>query len=337
MNPNHTLRTVVVLALLLVFAATALAQQEAVQSSPDRVKGLELYRQGKYAEASKALKKAVKTNKSDGEAWYYIGMALVHQKKWKDATKALETAVQLRPNSADTHAALGYALLLRNNLERALSEAQAARSIDPKLIDAHYIAGVCHLRLGHREPALWEAESILKLDPKFANAYLLKSQALVSLFGGVMVVGEGPETRRGRYLDAKNALEEYLKLSPNLENKEIWDAQLESLRFWAAPFSGPEQLVFSGKEVTTKARVQSKPEPSYTERARSNGVIGTVVLRAVFASDGKVKYIIVVSGLPDGLTEKAVEAARRIKFLPATKDGRPVSMFFQLEYNFNLY
>jgi hypothetical protein len=50
-----------------------------------------------------------------------------------------------------------------------------------------------------------------------------------------------------------------------------------------------------------------------------------------------VKYIIVLSGLPGGLTERAVEAARRIKFFPATKDGRPVSMFIQLEYNFNLY
>jgi len=43
------------------------------------------------------------------------------------------------------------------------------------------------------------------------------------------------------------------------------------------------------------------------------------------------------AGLPYGLTERAIAAARQIKFTPATKDGRPVSMYIQLEYNFNLY
>lgn len=95
--------------------------------------------------------------------------------------------------------------------------------------------------------------------------------------------------------------------------------------------------VFSGKEVSSKARVLSKPEPQYTEEARKNQVTGTVVLRAVFTSGGQVTNIRAVSGLPYGLTERAIAAARQIKFVPATKDGRQVSMYIQLEYNFNLY
>jgi TonB family protein len=95
--------------------------------------------------------------------------------------------------------------------------------------------------------------------------------------------------------------------------------------------------VFSGKDVTSKARVLSKPEPQYTEEARKNQVVGTVVLRAVFTSGGQVTQIKAVSGLPNGLTERAIAAARNIKFVPATKDGHPVSMYIQLEYNFNLY
>ena len=95
--------------------------------------------------------------------------------------------------------------------------------------------------------------------------------------------------------------------------------------------------IFSGKDVTTKARVLSKPEPQYTEEARKNQITGTVVLRAVFSSAGQVTQIRAVSGLPNGLTERAIAAARQIKFVPATKDGRSVSMWMQLEYNFNLY
>jgi TonB family protein len=95
--------------------------------------------------------------------------------------------------------------------------------------------------------------------------------------------------------------------------------------------------IFSGKEVTSKARVLEKPEPTYTEAARKNQITGTVVLRAVFSAGGSVTNIHAVSGLPDGLTERAIAAAKQIRFMPATKDGHPVSMWMELQYNFNLY
>ena len=44
-----------------------------------------------------------------------------------------------------------------------------------------------------------------------------------------------------------------------------------------------------------------------------------------------------VQSLPFGLTERAIAAARMIRFRPATRDGRPVNVYMQLEYNFNLY
>ena len=94
---------------------------------------------------------------------------------------------------------------------------------------------------------------------------------------------------------------------------------------------------FTGRDVNQKARVISKPEPSYTEAARQAQTTGTVVLRAVFSATGEVANIRLVSGLPDGLSERAIAAARQIKFIPAVKDGRFASMWIQLEYNFNLY
>lgn len=95
--------------------------------------------------------------------------------------------------------------------------------------------------------------------------------------------------------------------------------------------------ILSQREVEQRARLLSKPEPKYTEEARRNQISGTVLLRAVFASSGEVVQIRALSSLPFGLTERAIAAAREIKFVPATKAGRPVSVFMQLEYNFNLY
>jgi TonB family protein len=95
--------------------------------------------------------------------------------------------------------------------------------------------------------------------------------------------------------------------------------------------------IFRSGEVSSRARVLEKPEPQYTESARKNQITGTVVLRAVFSSSGSVTNISTIRGLPDGLTERAIAAARQIRFVPAQKDGHPVSMWMQLEYNFNLY
>ena len=94
---------------------------------------------------------------------------------------------------------------------------------------------------------------------------------------------------------------------------------------------------FAGSQVEQLARVLYKPEPTYTEDARRNQIVGTVMLRVVFASNGDVVQIQAVRTLPYGLTERAIAAARQIKFVPAVKDGHPVSVFMQLEYNFNLY
>jgi TonB family protein len=94
---------------------------------------------------------------------------------------------------------------------------------------------------------------------------------------------------------------------------------------------------FRQNEVTKKVAILSKPDPVYTEEARRNLVSGVVRLRAVLNSNGTVTGISVIKGLPNGLTERAVAAARKIKFRPAEKDGRIVSQYVVIDYNFNIY
>ena len=95
--------------------------------------------------------------------------------------------------------------------------------------------------------------------------------------------------------------------------------------------------VYRLPEVTQRARVISKPEPQYTEAARKNQVTGSVVLSVIFSESGEVTGIRAIKTLPDGLTERAIAAARQIRFVPAIRNGQSVSVYMQLEYNFNLY
>ena len=101
--------------------------------------------------------------------------------------------------------------------------------------------------------------------------------------------------------------------------------------------SSDEGGTFRASDVDQRARLLSKPEPHYTEEARRNQISGTVLLRVVFSSASEVVQIRALHTLPFGLTERAIAAARQIKFVPAMKNGHPVSVHMQLEYNFNLY
>lgn len=80
-----------------------------------------------------------------------------------------------------------------------------------------------------------------------------------------------------------------------------------------------------------------REKAKYTEEARQNHVQGSVVLSAIFGSDGKLYNIRIVRGLPFGLTEKAIEAARNIQFRPAVKNGVTIPVRMTLEFNFALY
>jgi TonB family protein len=328
----------VALCIACACVVSAFAQTGPANTSDLRLRGIELYHQKKYGEATDVLKQAITKDKTDADAWYYFGLALIADPKGlKEASKAFETAVKVRPNFAAAHAGLAYALMLRNKLDGAAREAGAALEIDSTISDAYYVLGVTRLRAGAREEALKNAEAAIKLQPNVAAAYLLKSQALVSFLGDALI-GEKEDSadeRMARNRAAAEALARYLELNPNSENKHTWIEQLESLRFFVnSRKPGEDPHVFSGKEVTTRARVLSKPEPQYTDEARAKGVSGTVVLRCVFAAEGVVKQLVVVRGLPAGLTEQSIGAARRIKFVPATKDGRSVSTYIQLEYHF---
>jgi TonB family protein len=95
--------------------------------------------------------------------------------------------------------------------------------------------------------------------------------------------------------------------------------------------------IYSTKDVDVKARITRFFPPEYTEDARRHRVTGVVILKAVLSANGVVTDVEVISGLPHGLSEKAIEAAKKLKFVPAIKDGKPVATWMQMEYNFNLY
>jgi TonB family protein len=84
-------------------------------------------------------------------------------------------------------------------------------------------------------------------------------------------------------------------------------------------------------------KILSKPLPQYTDEARKNNVTGTIKLRVTFLASGSIGDVIPESTLPDGLTEIAIEAAKGIKFKPATRNGEPLTVTKLVEYSFSSF
>jgi TonB family protein len=93
-----------------------------------------------------------------------------------------------------------------------------------------------------------------------------------------------------------------------------------------------------------KLQVLSKPQVIYTDKARKKNVQGTVYLEVTFLASGEIGDVVYLSETSEkkkltkyGLTERAIEAAKKIKFIPAKENGVPVTIKKTVAYTFTIY
>ncbi len=103
------------------------------------------------------------------------------------------------------------------------------------------------------------------------------------------------------------------------------------------PCGGDDDAPAIRRGETVGVKILAQPRASYTDAARQAGIQGKVVLRVTLQADGSVGSISAVSGLPNGLTERAIAAARSIRFEPAKRNGVPYSVTRTIEYSFTIY
>ena len=96
-----------------------------------------------------------------------------------------------------------------------------------------------------------------------------------------------------------------------------------------------EGPVYPAQALSRRAKITNFPAPSFTEEARTHDVRGTIVVKAILCRTGRITNLQVIKSLPHGMTERALEAVRQVKFTPAEKDGSVASQWQIFEMNFN--
>lgn len=105
----------------------------------------------------------------------------------------------------------------------------------------------------------------------------------------------------------------------------------------AAPPAAAQERVYTRDEVSKPAVIISMPDPVYHNSGEKLlDLSGAVKISVVLSASGRVRDAQVLEGLSKNQNFAALKAARRITFLPATKDGMPVSQSYVAVYSFQV-
>ncbi len=129
---------------------------------------------------------------------------------------------------------------------------------------------------------------------------------------------------------SEQRLKELLKQYPEnasaaRELQELYESQQK----WKTLAEGEQQN-------TRNARVIYRVEPTYPDDAREKQITGSVVLSLTVDHSGLPQNITVKRSLYPSMDQAAIEAAQKMRFEPAMKDGQIVSQVLQVEFYFSM-
>lgn len=216
------------------------------------------------------------------------------------------------------------------NYQRAIEVLKSYVEKKPDRVEGYYYLGLSHSALRQNDESIAALEKAVAIKPQMAVMHFELGQS---------------------YLAAKNyeaAVKQYQWLSETEKELAVefrWAIPATVAQQYQLPPSTlevPQEDLDAAGSIQQSAKdarpkITYKEKAKYTEEARSHRVAGAVILTTVLSKQGKLIVTGVVRALPYGLTETAIEAARKVRFDPALKDGQPVSVRSTLEFTFRLY
>jgi tetratricopeptide (TPR) repeat protein/S1-C subfamily serine protease len=131
----------------------------------------QLWRSQKYAEAIKAVDKAIGKKPDFYQAWYFKGMIFRSEKKYPESIAAFDKALKINPNFAQVWKERGKSLFRLDKYSEALTSFDKAIALSPNQFPLYYLRGLT-LRYLKRFPEAIEAyNQAIKIDPLFKSAY----------------------------------------------------------------------------------------------------------------------------------------------------------------------
>ena len=294
--------------------------REVVQANPNSVEahvnlGAQLITEGVYPEALTILERAVSMRPNSAAAQYNLGLAQIKNKKYEEAITSNRKALELKPEWADAYNNLGLAYAGVSRWTEAVTAYSEAMRLVPKYAGALFNLGIAHLRFKEISTAKEVHAKLRQLNHNL-QAHLWLEISAVENPGNVVAIPapsptvtpptqpSPPETSPQAAVD---------KAEKDLPSNNSEDEECPS-------------PLYRQSDVTQLALMKEQLQVPYTDDAVQNKVEGKIVLQLHVCSNGSVSDIRIIEPLPFGLTERAIEAIRKVRFQPALLGTQPVSV-----------
>lgn len=241
---------------------------------------------------------------------------------------------------------------------RAQSGIKHALALKPESAEANFVAAQVYWHEGARSMAIDSLTKAIETQPIFPEAHFLLAQCLkesdmlekareevnvamsqgTPLFPAYRLLAE-IDIAKGDFDAAIVSLETALRFSPDADGADAarLREQIEQSREFAENLKRFAVLE-AGQKAPDIVRpvLLNSPQPRYTEEARALKLQGTVSMGLLVTENGDVDSVLIFRGLGHGLDEQAKEVARKLKFSPATRSGKPIPYWTKVSVQFNL-
>ncbi len=160
--------------------------KQAIRIDPDFVHahnnlGAAYYMLGRYQEAIKSHKQALRIDPDYRDAHYNLGIASYELDKYEEAIKSYKHAIRIDPDLAEAHYNLGAAYYMLGRYQEAIKSYKLAIRIDPEDREAHYNLGIAYGETGKHEEAIESYKQAIRIDPDDADAHYNLGDAYLQL------------------------------------------------------------------------------------------------------------------------------------------------------------
>jgi TonB family protein len=297
--------------------------REVVQANPNSVEahvnlGAQLITEGVFPEAFSILKQAVNLQPNSPAAQYDLGLAQLKEQKYEEAITSNRKALELKPDWPDAYNNLGLAYAGLSRWQEAVTAYREALRLIPDYAGALYNLGIAYLRLGQESAT---REVITKLRPLDWNLQARLWQEVLAIERPANAAAAVAASTPAAPSPTATPLPETSPPVVNNGGENKPSATTNSSTDEECP-----SPIYRRSDVTQMAVMKEQLQVSYTTDAVQNKVEGKIVLQLVVCSNGRVSDITIKESLPFGLTERAIEAIRKVRFQPALLGTQPVSV-----------
>lgn len=134
--------------------------------------GIELARQGDFAQAISQYNKSLELYPAYAEAHYNLATAFLEQGNNSRALTEASLAVQMTPNDPDAHVALGNALLTNGDIDQSIVHYERALRLRPEDASAFYNLGNALQQKAENSLAIEAYGKALEINPDMVEAHL---------------------------------------------------------------------------------------------------------------------------------------------------------------------